>query len=221
MLIKHYPKPQNGLIIEPFAGGAVYSCRYWERDVFLYDLNKDVVDVWKFIQSDDAIDCLDYIPRKVKPGMKVDSMLFPGIPNGFEWLLRSAANVGVFGTNKTENTITKLGASHWYHNTISKVKYWNKRIKHWQVFNADFRKAPNKKATWFIDPPYSNGIAQKYKYNFLDYSILSKWIKSLNGQKIVCEANNAKWLPFKRLVRQQRVRAKNMSSAPYELIYVS
>ena len=29
-------------------------------------------------------------------------------------------------------------------------------IKHWRIIEGDYSLAPNRKATWFVDPPYNN-----------------------------------------------------------------
>lgn len=36
-VIRHYPAPQFGKVIEPFAGTAQYALRYFDRDVLIVD----------------------------------------------------------------------------------------------------------------------------------------------------------------------------------------
>ena len=46
---KYYPEPLYEKIIEPFAGGAGYSCLHYNHDVELYDISDHVVSAWKFV----------------------------------------------------------------------------------------------------------------------------------------------------------------------------
>jgi len=72
------------------------------------------------------------------------------------------------------------------------------KIRHWNVLCESYEKLENIEATWFIDPPYQNG-GDRYIKNQIDYSYLSEWCKSRNGQVIVCENSDANWLDFKPL----------------------
>jgi site-specific DNA-adenine methylase len=46
-----YPKPKHGLIIEPFAGSAKYSLKYFEKEVLLIDKYHVIVSIWHFLQQ--------------------------------------------------------------------------------------------------------------------------------------------------------------------------
>jgi len=48
------------------------------------------------------------------------------------------------------------------------------------------------------DPPYEKA-GSRYRFNRIDYSALAQWCKERNGQVIVCEQDNATWLPFEHL----------------------
>lgn len=45
----YYPKPKHNVIIEPFAGAANYSVNNFENDVYLTDLNENIIKVWNFL----------------------------------------------------------------------------------------------------------------------------------------------------------------------------
>lgn len=62
-----YPRPEYGKIIEPFAGSARYSLRYFDRDVLLVDKYEVVVRIWKWLQhcSPDAMEGFHIFRRKV------------------------------------------------------------------------------------------------------------------------------------------------------------
>jgi site-specific DNA-adenine methylase len=99
MIIKRYPKPKYKTIIEPFAGGAAYSLRWWNHDCILYEINQNTFNMWDFIQNGN-LEQLKKIPKKVNPGTKIDSLIFDSIHPGLEFILKSAANVGTAGNKK-------------------------------------------------------------------------------------------------------------------------
>ena len=51
------------------------------------------------------------------------------------------------------------------------------RITHWKVIEGDYTKAPERFATWFIDPPYLGSAGRLYKHGAkdIDYAALSRW----------------------------------------------
>lgn len=50
-IVDYYPPPKNGKIIEPFAGSARYSLKYWQNDVLLVDKYEVVIRIWKWLQQ--------------------------------------------------------------------------------------------------------------------------------------------------------------------------
>ena len=50
-IVDYYPPPKYGKIIEPFAGSARYSLKYWDRDVLLVDKYSVIVDVWNYLKN--------------------------------------------------------------------------------------------------------------------------------------------------------------------------
>jgi site-specific DNA-adenine methylase len=50
-IVDYYPPPKFDKLIEPFAGSARYSLKWWNKQVTICDLNEDVIDVWKWLQS--------------------------------------------------------------------------------------------------------------------------------------------------------------------------
>lgn len=199
MLSNRYPKPKHDKIIEPFAGGASYSLRYFNYDVTLYDLNKNVCDAWMFIMSKDATMWIDAVPKKVDSGMSIDNIIsdIGGVPNGLEFILRSAANIGTAGVKTRQDIITAYGAISWELNTHKKIHYWNSRIAHWKVLNKSYELSPNEKATWFIDPPYSGIEGRRYDKSIINYDMLARWVMSRRGQAIVCGYIDESWIKFR------------------------
>ncbi len=50
-IVDYYPPPKHKKIIEPFAGSARYSLKYWMNDVILNDKYKTVIDVWEYLRQ--------------------------------------------------------------------------------------------------------------------------------------------------------------------------
>ena len=60
---KYYPAPKYDTIIEPFAGSAGYSLRYYKKRVILVDINPTIVTLWKYLISATPTDILSYYWR--------------------------------------------------------------------------------------------------------------------------------------------------------------
>jgi site-specific DNA-adenine methylase len=218
MLVSKYPKPHLRTIVEPFAGGAAYSLKYYQYNIILTDTNRQTCEIWWFLQQKNALEWANRIPESVTAGQTIDDMIDNSWPSGLVYLLRTAANVGRGGINKRHNQITKIAEKNWWRNTIGKIRHWSPKIKHWKITNNDYQSLKNISATWFIDPPYIGPAGRRYYDNNLCYNLLRDWCLSRSGQIIVCESNNAKWLPFEPLTNQKRMAHCN-KSAPMELIY--
>src|SRR3990167_9750884 len=50
-IVDCYPKPKHRKIIEPFAGSARYSLKYFDREVLLVDKYEVIVRIWKYLQQ--------------------------------------------------------------------------------------------------------------------------------------------------------------------------
>ena len=90
--------------------------------------------------------------------------------------------------------------SYWNDKIKNRIVTQQRNIRHWKIFQKRYSEiSENPKATWFIDPPYKTEglIYQSHGSKHIDYKDLAKWSKTRQGQIIVCEANNADWLPFK------------------------
>ena len=195
-LAKYYPKPDYGLIIEPFCGAAQYSLYgdNWKNHVLLCDKYPIVIDVWKFL-----INTTKYTIKNLpdlKEGDNIDS---------FKTLSQSERNLLGFFCNPSsampKKTCTKRGEVAWARGKKSIADNLFK-IGHWKAVNMIYDNLDNQKATWFIDPPYQHGGIWYHSSccsNHINYAYLANWCKSRKGQVIVCENSKANWLPFKNL----------------------
>jgi len=200
-----YPPPRHDTIIEPFAGGAGYALRYAERSVHLYDVNPQVVALWRYVIQTPLDVIVAAIPPTVTAGARVSELIdIPSAAPGLVALLRAGANHGTFGCRGTCDVITPVGAQAWYR-IIPRVTYMVPRIRHWTITHGSYEQIPNMPATWFIDPPYYNKAGRVYCYQVTSYQALADWCQTRRGQVIVCENEGATWLPFVPLTRSQSI----------------
>jgi len=190
-LVKLYKPPTKDLIIEPFAGTARYSLMYWDRDVLLVDKNPKIIKLWEYLQNASEKD-LDTLPN-LKVG---DDLRNFNLSEGELCFLGLIVNQG---SSNPRNILTKRSAP-MYQNQIKSTKDILPKIKHWKITMGSYNDIDNQDATWFIDPPYFNG-GQHYPFSNkdLDFNELGNWCKERIGEVIVCENDNATWLPFEHL----------------------
>jgi len=61
-IVDYYPPPKHKRIIEPFAGSARYSLKYWQNDVLLVDKYPVIIEVWNYLKNASVNDILK-LPR--------------------------------------------------------------------------------------------------------------------------------------------------------------
>lgn len=200
-IVNAYPPPLHGKIIEPFAGSAQYSLKYFDREVVLYEKYTVVAKIWQWLQGCSPKDILS-LPT-LKGGEKVDDYSFDC--DEAKWLVGFMINQGVSAPRRTASKVFNGGR-------IELAVERNKKrvadnlykIKHWTIINGDYTLAENQYATWFIDPPYKVGgehYHSSVNSKHINYAELGEWCKSRKGQVIVCEnTRGGDWLPFKPLV---------------------
>jgi hypothetical protein len=190
-LVNLYPEPIQDKIIEPFAGSARYSLKYWDKDVLLIDKYEPIIKMWHWLQQATEKD-LDNLPVPKKG----ESLFDFNLSEGEHLFLSFIVSEGVASPR---NIVTKRASSRVNHK-IQTTKDILHKIKHWDIRLGDYNDIINEKATWFIDPPYFKGGEHYPKGSkYIDYKELANWCKSRQGQVIVCENDNANWLPFTNL----------------------
>ncbi len=189
-----YPAPLHNKIIEPFAGSARYSLLHFENDVLLCDTSNYVIDVWNYLinASEKDILSLPDVPSKIH----LDN--YTQLIDAERYLIGFHLCRGKSIPRKTGH-----GQNSWSRDKerIAKSLF---KIRHWKVENKSYIDIENQEATWFIDPPYKlvqerKGNSDRYPQGGIDYENLANFAKSRQGQVIVCEGDNADWLPFRLL----------------------
>lgn len=205
-IVKYYPPPKHDLIIEPFAGSARYALEYFEHDIIINDKYEIVARIWKFLQQCSPAD-IKSLPN-LKHGDKIHRDEFDCIE--MAWLMGYMINSGV--------ATPMLTMSHWgeknYYRSKEIIINNLFKIKHWKVLNSDYTELDNVKATWFIDPPYIDaGYKYKESSKKINFSELASWCKTRNGQTVVCESANAKWLPFLPMKKMNGIKGESKLEA--------
>jgi hypothetical protein len=195
-VIRHYPAPKFGKIIEPFAGTARYALKYFDRDVLIVDKYEVVVKIWKWLQLCSPADILK-LPR-LKEGEKVSDYKFDCAEASL--LMGFFINGGAARPMNQATFRVTTNRPKFQDYQIKSVANNLFKIKHWKIMLGDYKDIDNQEATWFIDPPYQFG-GEYYPHSSkkIDYGYLGDWCKSREGQVIVCENTKATWLDFSKM----------------------
>lgn len=186
-----YPSPV-GTIVEPFAGSAAYSTRYYSRDIRINDKDPIIAGIWQYIVGAKLGELLR-LPTVFET---LDELK---VPQEAKWL------IGFWiGTCRVRpaKTMTKWG--NWSEMIRLRISHQSQYIKHWKVTNLDYRdlKIP-KRSTCFVDPPYhKSGVYYRLSSKQIDYTDLGNWCRA-QSFAIVCEQQGADWLPFIPFMRTQ------------------
>ena len=189
-----YPNPSCDVIVEPFAGGAGYSLRHWQKKVFLYEKNQLLVEMWKWLIAASEEDVMS-LPIDFDHLDAIDA------PTGAKTLIGFCLNTGTVTPCKTR--------SKWANQYTESEQFWGQKrrkriasqvnlIKHWECyFVSDYTDIPNTFATWFIDPPYQKqGTYYTHGSQDIDFAHLSNWCHMRSGELIVCEQDGADWMEW-------------------------
>jgi len=191
------PPPEYDYLFEPFAGSAGYSLRHHERKVTVCERDPHLFTLWSWLINDASEDAIREIPLGLKEGTDIRNI---GLSTGQSTLLKTWQRTNNVGDCWT---ISPWGnkPGQWTENTRSRVASEFQAVKHWRVERDGYSTLANGSVgTWLIDPPYQYNY--QYRGKPLDYDELSRLVRGLNGQAIVCEAACQKtgtlptWLPF-------------------------
>jgi 16S rRNA G966 N2-methylase RsmD len=244
-VVHRYPAPLHPVIVEPFAGAAAYSLRHGlDKKCVLFDADRRMARLWQFLLTKNALPAAEaVIPDTIKVGANVldltkglrdflaeqatwdvDPLQVEKFIEGLEELLMAQANIGTQGALGRHTQVTEFAADQW-HRIKKRLRCFLPRMREWEFYEADYSAADRgfpritPHTTWFIDPPYNNSAGSRYRAKVKDYRALANWIQRLPGQVIVCENAGADWLPFRRLARGARVRARNRKDHEEAIYY--
>ncbi len=194
-MARHYPKPEYGRLIEPFAGGAGYSLLYHRLQVRLYDLNPILCAVWDYLIRVSP----EEIMRLPANARHVDDIKGPQEAKWLVgwWFNPATAHPRLTMSKRCRETDRKFSC--WRCTVRERIARQVTEIRHWKVFNQSYESAPNDYACWFVDPPYSTDQGGHYPHSEVDYDKLARWCQSRIGQVIVCGVQGEEWLPFRPL----------------------
>jgi hypothetical protein len=128
-VIDKYPPPKFGKIIEPFAGTAQYSLKYFDRQITLIEKYDVLIKIWKWLQQCSAQDILK-LPR-LKHGENLDNFSFDC--EEAKWLMGFIVNSGSSQPKKTASwriTISRPNTQNYKLNLIANSLH---KIKHWEI----------------------------------------------------------------------------------------
>ncbi|WP_052592642.1 hypothetical protein [Aureispira sp. CCB-QB1] len=202
-VVQLYPKPKFDTIIEPFAGSARYSLRFFENNIILVDAYKVIVDLWNYLIAAPAKDIRKLPNLPAGSRFKIEDFDCPGQYYLFGYLCNQ-------GAAYARSQVSTRGSERFEYNKKNVINNLHK-IRHWKVFHSDYKDISNLEATWFIDAPYQEG-GHKYKHNKINYSELKKFILSRKGQVIACENMNAKWMNFTPMISMQGMKKKTVEA---------
>lgn len=195
-IVKRYPPPKHGKIIEHFAGTARYALEYWDRDVLLVDKYEVIVRIWKWLQQCSEDDILK-LPAFLPKGTHLDNIKFDCIEA--KWLMGFLISKAVESPRKTVTGWVTIERPNFANFQLQRIAKSLHKIRHWEIRQGCYLDTPNEIATHFFDPPYSDG-GHPYRHNKVDYPVLAEYATTREGQVIVCEKASATWLPFKPMV---------------------
>jgi site-specific DNA-adenine methylase len=216
VLARRYPRPAENIeIVEPFAGSACFALHYWWHPVTLYDADPKIVELWRYLISADPTRILS-LPD-VFDGCDLRDFDVEPIER---WLIGWWCGAGQYA----RNTFSGWAARHLAAQGDRCTRAWSAAlrqriadavplIRHWQVERLPYADVPNRDAYWFIDPPYEGRAGSYYTHGSksIDYAHLGSWCRERMGQVVVCEHDDAAWLPFR--VLTDRLSAGNAGPA--------
>jgi site-specific DNA-adenine methylase len=202
-VFRYYPQPKHDLIIEPFAGSAVYSLKNYTKDVIILDKDKKIIDIWNYLKDTSSEEILS-LPL-INVGQTLHDDEFSHLTEVQKDLISFFCNPS---SAQPKRSVGKFNI--WHEKNRLRLSNDVNKIRHWVIMCGDYKDIPNQTATWFIDPPYQGNGGKYYKHgnNNIDYDELKNWVLERQGQVIVCENSEATWMDFKPLKNLQGQRRK-------------
>lgn len=217
-----YPGPLHETIIEPFAGAAGYAVRHAERRVILVERDPKIAAVWRYLLTASPAD-IRGLPLWGQGWMTTDDLSDFDI--GARYLIGLWLNKGTASPRKSPSRWMRDGLrpnSLWGAVIRERIASQVDHIRHWTLIEGDYSDAPEREATWFIDPPYTlAGSHYPSGSKGIDYPALSDWCQARAGQVMVCEAAGADWLPFAPFASIKGTEGCNRDGKSHEVLWTN
>lgn len=196
-MARHYPAPAGDTVVEPFAGGAGYSCFHDVPRAVLIDSDPMVAGVWSYLIATSPAEIMA-LPELAAVGDSVDDH---ALPQEAKWLIGFWLNRGSAQPKKRRTAYSARNDRrqlNWGPRAKERIASQLPLIAGWRVVHGAYREAPDIEATWFVDPPYGDK-GRHYRIPFSDFPALGAWCRTRRGLVIACEGAGADWLPFRPL----------------------
>ena len=199
--VPHYPAPRFRRIIEPFAGAAGYSTRYFEHDVVLVEKDPRIARLWRWLLAPRTTsDVILRLPLWGTQYESIDDPLFQAavhdalVPGAFSSSASTSAadlaaaidligfwmNKGSAQPHRRPSSWMTSGVrprSHWGAEVRAIIAAQIARVKHWTVIDGDWTEAPDDRrpTTWFVDPLYQvDGKKYRCSAKDIDFELLGR-----------------------------------------------
>jgi hypothetical protein len=219
-IAKHYPQPQHKTLIEPFAGSAGYSLHYPQKNVLLFDRDPVICSVWDYLIRVKESEILA-LPLAITDVREMSLCQEAKWLIGF-WLnkgMTSPCNIPSKWMRDHATDGSRLN-TYWGAGVRQRIASQLSQIRHWKVENKSYDQIENKKASWFVDPPYQvSGV--RYRYNKVDFDHLAHWCQSREGQVMACEQDGATWLPFSPFRTVKALEGKKGAKQSKEVLWLN
>lgn len=191
--IDQYPEPLHPTIIEPFAGSASYSLHYWKHNVILIEKDKRICNIWTYLINTATKERIMSFPM-LEAGDTVNDAKFEHLEKIEKELIGYFLSFGARPSLKASQTHNS-----WTPRSRQKLADNVHKVKHWKLINTSYEDIEVEgEATWFIDPPYQGKGGSQYTCGnkHINYTALKEWVSHRKGQVIVCENEEATWIPL-------------------------
>lgn len=221
-----FPSPEHRTVVEPFAGSAGYALLHYARRVVLVEKDPIVAGVWSYLIGADPREILA-LPD-VDPEGTIHEL---DVPEQARHLIGFWLGSNVTHHNSRPSSWMRAWIEVGYREKGSPT-FWGPAVRrriaaqlpatrHWRIVHASYEDCPDRRATWFVDPPYLGGtstyrgLGSYYRINAatIDYDRLAAWVRGRRGQVIACEGPGARWLPFERSGIDEKLRTWYRSAA--------
>ena len=131
-IVDYYPPPKHNKIIEPFAGSARYSLKYWQNDITIVDKYEKIIRIWKWLQKATEKDILNLPEPKYKESIDDFNI------SDDEKLLMGFMVAGAIAS--PQKIVQKFSNIPGDKKRIAKQLF---KIKHWKIINGSYDEIEN------------------------------------------------------------------------------